>query len=219
MSTEPAAPEPARATPPAARRVPYDRTFHGDTFVDEYAWLAEKNDPETIAYLEAENAFTEAMTAGQAGLRNAIFGEIKARTQETDLSVPTRKGQWWYYTRTVEGMQYPVYCRRAVRPDDTGPPAGQDGAPLEGEEGLRDGNELAGDEKFFSMGAYDGSPDGRRLAYYTEFIGSDRSSMRIKNLRTAQTAADQIPDPLYRSAWPRVGPTPIYLLPDVTSRP
>src|SRR5258708_17895302 len=116
MSTEPAAPEPARATPPAARRVPYDRTFHGDTFVDEYAWLAEKNDPETIAYLEAENAFTEAMTAGQAGPRNAIFGEIKARTQETDLSVPTRHGQWRGHTPPVEGSQYPAYRARARPP-------------------------------------------------------------------------------------------------------
>src|SRR5258708_26367887 len=92
MSTEPAAPEPARATPPAARRGPYDRTFHGDTFVDEYAWLAEKNDPETIAYLQAENAFTEAMTAGQAGAPNPVFGASQARPQEAPPSGPTPHG-------------------------------------------------------------------------------------------------------------------------------
>src|SRR6516162_7270832 len=159
MTTQPASGQPAGAVPEAneregappgaprplaARRVPHERTFHGDTFVDEYAWLADKDDPETIAFLEAENAYTDAMTAGLAELREAIFGEIKARTQETDLSVPSRKGGWWYYARTIEGQQYGVFCRRAVRPDDSGPPMSPDGSPLDGEEVLLDGNELAG---------------------------------------------------------------------------
>ena len=130
--------------PPAAARIPAERTHHGDTVIDEYSWLADKENPETIAFLDAENAYTQAMTAGQAPLRDAIFGEIKARTQETDLSVPARKGGWWYYTRTVEGQQYALHCRRAVRPDDTGPPLTGDGGPLDGEEILLDGNELAG---------------------------------------------------------------------------
>ena len=108
--------------PPAARRVRSERTFHGDTVIDEYAWLGDKDDPETINFLEGENAYTEAMTADSDGLRQAIFGEIKARTQETDLSVPTRKGGWWYYGRTVEGQQYGVFCRRAVRPGESRPP-------------------------------------------------------------------------------------------------
>ena len=108
--------EPARPVPPAAQRARHERTHHGDTVVDEYAWLADKDNPETIAYLEAENAYTEAMTAGQAGLRETIFGEIKGRTQETDLSVPTRKGGWWYYTRTTRASSTPVHCRRAVTP-------------------------------------------------------------------------------------------------------
>src|SRR5450432_1341066 len=112
----------AALQPPAVRRVPQLRTFHGDTFTDDYAWLASKDDPETIAYLEAENAFTAAVTDGQAELRAAIFGEIKARTQETDLSVPTRKGRWWYYSRTAAGKQYAVYCRREVRPGEVTPP-------------------------------------------------------------------------------------------------
>src|SRR5260370_26522336 len=107
-------------------------------------------------------------------------------------------------------MHSRVYCRRPVRPDDTGPPAGQDGAPLEGEEVLLDGNELAGDEKFFSMGAYDVSPDGRLLAYSTDFSGSERFTMRIKNLVTGETAADQIPDTFYRSAWSRDGSALFY---------
>jgi len=95
-----------RVQPPAARREPAERIFHGDTFVDEYAWLAAKDNPETLAFLTAENAYTEALTAGQAPLREEIFGEIKSRTKETDLSVPVRDGAWWYYGRTVEGQQY-----------------------------------------------------------------------------------------------------------------
>jgi len=112
MSTEPVSTSADSPEPPAARRVRQERNFHGDTFVDEYAWLADKESPETIAFLEAENAYTEAMTAGQEGLREAIFGEIKARTKETDLSVPSRKGGWWYYVRTIEGQQYPVFFHR-----------------------------------------------------------------------------------------------------------
>ena len=148
MSTEPAtttdANPAAGAQPPAVQRIPAERTHHGDTFVDDYAWLADKENPETIAYLEAENAYTEAITGGLGELRSAIFGEIKARTQETDLSVPTRKGRWWYYSRTTEGQQYAVHCRREVRPGETTPPMPADGAPLDGEEILADGNELAG---------------------------------------------------------------------------
>ena len=102
MSLEPASTSTDSPEPPVARRVSQERIFHGDTFVDEYAWLADKESPETIAFLEGENAYTEAMTAGQEGLREAIFGEIKARTKETDLSVPNRKGGWWYYVRTIE---------------------------------------------------------------------------------------------------------------------
>jgi len=219
MSTEPAVTPPAPAAPPTARRVRSERTFHGDTFVDDYAWLAGKEDPQTIAFLEAENAYTEGMTADQAGLRDAIFGEIKARTQETDLSVPSRKGGWWYYTRTVEGMQYPVFCRRAVRPGDSLPPMSEDGAPLDGEEVLLDGNELAGDEKFFAIGAYDVSPDGRLLAYSTDFSGSERFTMRIKDLVTGQTAADEIPDTFYGSAWSRDGSALFYVTVDQAWRP
>src|SRR5271166_7092455 len=103
--------------PPQAKQIPVVRGYHGDTFVDEYAWLADKKNPDTIAFLEAENAYTEAMTVGQADLREAIFHEIKGRTKETDLSVPTRKGGWWYYSRTEEGKQYGVSCRRAVLSD------------------------------------------------------------------------------------------------------
>src|SRR4029453_4319082 len=89
-------------SPPTVRQVPTERTFHGDTVSDEFAWLAEKENPDTIAYLEGRNAWTKRGTAPLADLQDTVFGEIKSRTQETDLSVPSRKGGYWYYTRTVE---------------------------------------------------------------------------------------------------------------------
>ncbi|SLH09662.1 protease II PtrBa [Mycobacteroides abscessus subsp. abscessus] len=91
--------------------MPTERVHHGDVFVDEYEWLRDKKNPEVIAYLEAENAYTEAQTAHLSGLREKIFEEIKSRTQETDLSVPTRMGEYWYYSRSFEGKQYGVHCR------------------------------------------------------------------------------------------------------------
>src|ERR1039457_3958746 len=141
----------ASASPPPAPRIASERTHHGDTFIDEYSWLGDKKDPETIAFLEAENAYTEAMIAAQQELRETIFEEIKDRIQETDLSVPARKVGCWYDARTVEGQQYPVHCRRPVRPDDTGPPAAADGQPLAGEEVLLDGNELAAGARVFLL--------------------------------------------------------------------
>ena len=214
MSDQPGSPQ-----PPAAKRVPSERTHHGDTFVDDYAWLTAKDDQETIAFLAAQNRYTEAITAGQEGLRDAIFTEIKARTKETDLSVPTRKGGWWYYARTIEGKQYAVHCRRAVRPDDAGPPMSADGSPLDGEEILVDGNELAGDNPFFSIGAFDISPDGNLLAYSTDLDGDERYTMRFKDLRTGEVAPDEIPDTYYGSAWSADASALFYITVDEAWRP
>ena len=116
MSPDPSAATSAPAAPPTAQRRPVERTHHGDTFVDDYEWLRDKDSPEVLAHLEAENAWTEARTAHLVDLRAAIFDEIKARTLETDLSVPTRRGDWWYYGRTLEGKQYGLSCRRPVAP-------------------------------------------------------------------------------------------------------
>jgi protease II len=171
--------------PPEAKQIPSLRTFHGDAVIDEYAWLADKDDPDTIDYLTAENAYTDAVTAHLAPLREQIFTEIKARTQESDLSVPVRKGGWWHYSRTVEGKQYAVHCRRAVRPGEVIPPIPADGKPLDGEEELLDGNELAVGHDFFSLGTFRTSPDQRWLAYSTDFAGNERFTLRIKDLATA----------------------------------
>src|SRR5258708_3569654 len=127
------------AAPPAAKPIPTKRTHHGDTFVDEYAWPADKENRDTIAFLEAQNAYTGAMTAGQAGLRDAIFGEIKGRTKETDLSVPTRRRGWWYYSPTVEGQQYALHCRRVLRDQNERPPLTEDDPPPHRQERLLNG--------------------------------------------------------------------------------
>lgn len=216
MSTEAGAAAPSY---PAARRGLAQRTHHGDTFTDGFAWLEQKDEPETIAFLEAQNASTEELTAGQAGLREAIFGEIKGRTKETDLSVPSRKRGWWYYTRTVEGKQYGIQCRRAVRPGETVPPMTQDGAPLDGEEILLDGNELAGEHPYFSLGAFAVSPDGARLAFSTDFTGDERFTLRIKDLATGEVAADEIPGTYYGAAWSLDGSALFYVTVDDAWRP
>jgi oligopeptidase B len=215
MSDQPS----ANPQPPAAKRVPTERTYHGDTFVDEYAWLAAKGKPDTIAFLEAENAYTKDMTARQEGLRQAIFGEIKARTKETDLSVPVRDHGWWYYARTVEGKQYALNCRRAARSEDDGPPMPADGGPLDGEEVLLDGNELAGDNPFFAIGAFDVSPDSRLLAYSIDLDGDERYTMRFKDLATGETTPDEIPDTFYGSAWSADGSALFYVTVDDAWRP
>src|SRR5215470_14365939 len=205
--------------PPEAKKIPRPRTFHGDTVVDEYAWLADKDDPDTIDYLKAENAYTEAATAGLAPLRDRIFAEIKARTQESDLSVPVRKGGWWHYSRTVEGKQYAVHCRRAVRPGEVIPPIPADGKPLDGEEELLDGNELAVGHEFFSLGAFRTSPDQRWLAYSTDFAGNERFTLRIKDLATGVTLPDEIPDTYAGCAWSLDGSTVFYTTVDEAWRP
>jgi oligopeptidase B len=217
--TSPPSASRTEASPPSVQRVPASRSHHGDTFVDEYAWLADKANPATIAYLEAQNSYTEALTAGQEPVRETIFGEIKARTKETDLSAPYRKGRWWYYSRTVAGQQYAVQCRRAVQPGESGPPATGDGGPLPGEQILLDGNELAGDSQFFALGTSDVSPDGTQLAYSTDYEGGERFTVRVKSLVTGEVAADEIPGAFYGSAWSADGAALFYVTVDESWRP
>ena len=205
--------------PPSAKQVPSERTHHGDTVIDPYAWLANPKDPETITYLEAENAYMSAMTEGLADLRTAIFGEIKARTQETDLSVPARKNGWWRYARTVEGQQYAIHCRRRVLDGETVPPVPQDGKPLEGEEVLLDGNELAAGHEFFSLGALAVSPDEALLAYSTDFSGDERFTLQVKDLASGRTLPDEIPNTHYGCAWSLDGTALFYVTVDDAWRP
>jgi oligopeptidase B len=209
----------SRTAPPFTRQLPVPRTCHGDTVIDEYAWLEDTRAPETIAFLEAQNVYAASMTAGQAGLSDAIFGEIRARTAETDLVVPARKGDWWYYTRTIEGGQYPVHCRRAARPDDVGPPSSEDGSPLDGEQILLDGNRMAAGHEYFSLGTVTPSPDGTALAYSTDFTGNERFTIRIRDLVNGVTRADELTGAHYGAAWSLDGSMLFYVTVNEAWRP
>ena len=204
--------------PPVAKTVPHERVQHSDQVEDPYYWLIDKDDKDTTAYLEAENAFTTSATAGQAGLREQIFQEIKRRTKETDLSVPERKGAWWHYSRTEEGKQYGIHCRLAAA--GANPPAlPEDGSALPGEQILLDANVLAEGHDFFSLGSYDISPDDRLLAYSTDFDGDERFTLRIRDLSTGEDLADVIPDVHYSTAWSADNSVLFYTVADEAWRP
>lgn len=179
--------------PPVAKRVEHTRAHHGDVFVDPYEWLRDKADPEVIAHLEAENAYTDAVTEHLEPLRQQIFDEIKARTKETDLSVPTRRGDWWYYARTFEGKQYGVQCRCPVAdPGDWNPPVLNEDVAIPGEQVLLDQNAEAQGHDFFALGAAGVSLDGNILAYSVDVVGDERYTLRFKDLRTGECYPDEI---------------------------
>ncbi|MGB6243633.1 S9 family peptidase [Gordonia sp. (in: high G+C Gram-positive bacteria)] len=191
-----------RVTPPVAKKVPTRRIHHGDTVVDDYEWLRAKDDPEVIAYLEGQNAFVEQETAHLAPLRDEIFAEIKSRVQETDMSVPTRSGRYWYYTRTTEGLAYGSRCRSPiVDADDWTPPHVQPGVPLPGEEVFFDANAEAEGHDFFSLGAMSVSHDGDWLTYSVDVVGDERYTLRIKNLVTGELLPDTISGVAAGATW------------------
>ncbi len=209
-----------RPVPPVANRVPTTRSFHGDTFVDSYEWLRDKESPETLGYLEAENAYTKAMTAHLGHLREAIFGEIKGRTLETDLSVPSRSGEHWYYSRTIEGKQYPVMCRVAVTdPDDWTPPDLPPGGAPDGEQVLLDCNDLADGYDFFSLGAFSVSLDESTLAYAIDVVGDERYTIRLRPLGSGEQLPDEIPNTLHGATWSSDGSHLFYCTVDDAWRP
>ena len=220
MSTVPSSVFVLRPLAAVAKQVPTERTHHGDTVTDPYAWLADPKDPEVIAYLEAENAYTEALTAGLADLRSAVFDEIKARTQETDLSVPVRKGNWWRYSRTVEGQQYSIHCRRRVRDGEVTPPMPEDGKPLDGEEVLLDGNELAAGQGVLLARRAVGQPRTSSCSP-TRPTSPATSGTRCgsRTWRPGETLADEVPDTYYGCAWSLDGSALFYVTVDEAWRP
>ena len=166
-------------TPPIAKTVPKTDTLHGDVRVDDYAWLREKSSPDVLAYLEAENAYTDSLTAPSAALQEALYQEMKGRIQETDLSVPYRYGGFFYYSRTEEGKQYPLQCRKP--------------GSLEGEEQVTlDLNALAEGHSYLGLGAYGVSDDGHLLAYSTDVTGFRQYTLQVKDLRTGELLPDRI---------------------------
>ncbi|HEX5089693.1 MAG TPA: S9 family peptidase [Nocardioides sp.] len=197
--------------PPAAERRPVTSEHHGRTRVDDYEWLRAKDSPEVTAYLEAENAYTQERTAHLADLRTRIFEEIRARTRETDLSVPTRNRGYWYYGRSFEGKEYGASCRVPVTdPDDWTPPKpAEDCAPdqpaLPGEELLLDLDALAEGHDFFSLGGSSVSPDGSLLAYSTDVVGDERYTIRVLDLATREHRPDEIVGVIGGATWDRAG--------------
>jgi len=170
--------------PPIARKQHTETVLHGVTLSDDYAWLRDKQDPEVTAYLEAENAYAEAVTAPLAGLREELYREMLSHVKQTDVSVPYREGAWWYYTRTEEGRQYAIHCRKA------GTASAQD--PDAPEQVILDGNQLAEGHTFFAIGATDITDDGRWLAYTTDTTGFRQYTLRIKDLASGETLPGEV---------------------------
>jgi oligopeptidase B len=182
--------------------------------VDPYAWLRDPDDPATRPHLEAENAWTAAATAEQADLREAIFDEIRRRTQETDLSVPARDGEWWYHQRTEEGRSYPIHCRR---PDD-GTHAAWVPDPA-AEQVVLDPNALVDEGGYLGIGVLDVSPDGNWLAYAIDRDGDERHELRFRDLRTGTESPEAIAEVAYGFAWAADSSTCWYTRQDEASRP
>ncbi len=166
-------------SPPVAKRVPKADTIHGDTRIDEYFWLREKSSPEVIGYLDAENAYTDAVMEPTKDLQATLYQEMKGRIQETDLSVPYHLGGYWYYGRTEEGKQYPIYCRKQ--------------GSLDADEQITlDLNQLAEGHTYLGLGAYQISDDGNLLAYSTDVTGFRQYTLHVKDLRTGELLPDTI---------------------------
>ncbi|HEY6291952.1 MAG TPA: S9 family peptidase [Terriglobia bacterium] len=163
--------------PPVAPVIEHRETRHGTTVVDNYFWLREKSNPEVIKYLEAENAYTQAMTQGLKPFEDALYNEMLSHIKQTDLSVPVRRDDYYYYSRTEEGKQYPIQCRKR--------------GSVEGkEEVLLDLNELGQGKKFVGLGAFVVSDDQNLLAYTLDYVGYRQFSLHVKDLRTGVTLAD-----------------------------
>lgn len=207
-------------TPPAAKRIEHSRSHHGDVFVDPYEWLRDKSDPEVIRHLEAENAYADSVTAHLAPLRQEIFDEIKSRTKETDLSVPTRRGDWWYFARSYEGKQYGVQCRcPAGGRDDWDPPVLDERTDIPGEQTVLDQNLEADGHDFFALGAASISPDGNVLAYAVDVVGDERYTLRFKDLTTGELYPDEIAGIAAGVTWATDNRTVYYLTVDDAWRP
>ncbi len=171
-------------SPPVAPKRPTETQMHGVLLADDYAWLRDKENPQTISYLEAENAYAEAVMAPLAGLRDQLYNEMLSHIKQTDVSVPYRDGAWWYSTRTEEGLQYAIYCRK---PAALAAPSADDR-----EEIFLDGNVLAQGHPFFAIGDTDITDDGRWLAYTTDTKGFRQYTLRIKDLSTGETLPGEV---------------------------
>jgi oligopeptidase B len=215
------APGPPPLAPPAAPRRPYVVSAHGDDREDPWYWLREREDPAVLDYLRAENVFTDAVLEPLDPLRTTLFEEMKARIKETDMSVPARRGPWWYYTRTEEGKDYAIHCRRPARGAGELPPASE---PGDEEEVLLDENALAAaaGTDYFAVGSAAVSRDHRWLAYSTDQTGDEKYTLRFRPLDpdlSPATAPEAVPETSYGLSWSRDGDFVFYVRLDEAQRP
>ncbi len=194
------------SAPPVAPPRPHTLIAHGDVREDPWFWLRDRNDPETIAYLTAENAYTEQQMAPTVPLQEQLYREMLGRIQETDLSVPERDGEWLYYVRTEEGKQYPIHCRRR---------SNMEGA----EEILLDENLLAAEHEYFRLAACDASPDHRRLAFAADYSGSEEFQLFVKDLETGELVGEPVMGMSGNVAWAADSATLFYTTLDEAHRP
>ena len=199
---------PASTTPepPVAKIAPKQLTVHGDIWIDNYFWLRDRKDPETISYLEAENAYTQQVMKPTEDLQAKLYAEMLGRIKQTDLSVPVKRDGFYYYLRTEEGKSYSTYCRKKGSLD----------AP---EKILLDGNAEAEGKKYFRVGDFAISPNHQLLAYSTDTDGDEEYTIRIKNLETGQLLADEIPNAYYSLEWADDNATFFYTVLDPAKRP
>lgn len=192
--------------PPRAAVVPEADTLHGDVRVDDYAWLEDRSNPDVIAYLEAENAYTEAMMEHTEALEETLYREIVGRIKETDLEVPYPKGDYYYYSRTEEGKDYPILCRKQ-------------GSLLAEEEIILDENVLAEGHEFFDVGMTRVSPNQQLLAYSIDMTGAERYTLFVKDLATGELLPDVIPVIDWSIEWANDNRTFFYTTTDDAMRP
>ena len=164
-------------SPPVAKKIPHVTEINGHKLVDNYFWLREKTNPEVRAYLEAENAYTDAVMKPTEPLQKKLYDEMLSRVKETDVEVPYKEGDFFYYIRTEAGKQYPIRCRKKVSADAS-------------EEVLLDVNELAKGQVFMTVQAFAVSTDGNLLAYSYDNTGFRQFNLAVKDLRTGQTLTD-----------------------------
>lgn len=189
--------------PPIAKQEALIREFHGRSFVDEYEWMRNKESQDTLDYLNAENTYTEAKTAHLKQLTENVFEEIKSRVKQTDMSVPSRAGDYWYYGRSEEGKEYGFSCRIPVSEgqDPWEPPVIPEEGKPEGEQILLDNNALAEGHDYFALGAASVTKSGRFLAYSTDTEGDERFELFIKDLETGKLLDDHLTDIFYGATW------------------
>ncbi len=216
-------------SPPQARKETYERTHWGDTVVDDYRWLEDKESPEVLDHLQAENRYTENVLSPTDELRAEIYAEIKGRIKETDLSVPVIRDDWVYYSRTVEGQAYPIHCRRPLGPAGGGKMVdlltlmadGQEPGPdLAGDEQvLLDENVEAGNDPFFQIGIFEVSPDHNQLLWGYDREGDERFSAVLRDLGDGSDTSLNLEGLSYGSAWAMDNTTFFYIRSDEANRP